>query len=127
DRHSIWPAVGYPDWRESKRTTGLFFAATWTRSPLVAARVESSGEHLRAAFAQRALDHFGYGRWQSAGKICAARCSVAIAVLRSHQLARGPYIFWRRDRSACLIRRADQRWAAEFVSRIGAKFANQRS
>src|SRR6266566_4035613 len=81
DRNSVWAAIGHARWRKSKRAPGLFFAATRPRPSNSAARNKSPGQHLRAALAQRPLDHLGSDGGQFTGKICAARCLVAFAVL----------------------------------------------
>src|SRR6266550_1688555 len=81
DRDSVWYALRHARWRKSKRASGLFFAATRPGPSNSAARNKSPGQHLRAALAQRPLDYLGSGGGQSTGKICAARCVVAFAVL----------------------------------------------
>src|SRR6266581_8735921 len=93
DRDSIWTTFGLARGRPSEWQAGLFFAATRSWPSAFAARVESSGQHLRAAFAQRALDCFRDRSREFAGKICAAGCLVAFAVLRPRQPAPRAHFF----------------------------------
>ena len=69
-----------------KLTDGsLFSAAARAGASLAAARTESSRQHLCPPFAERPLDHLRDRGRQPAGKIRAARCLLALAVLRPHQ------------------------------------------
>src|SRR5207237_2544252 len=81
DQYAFWVALRHARRRNAERAPGLFPAATRAWPSDSAARNKSSGEYLRAAFTQRSLDHLGGGRGQFAGKIRAAGCSLAFAVL----------------------------------------------
>src|SRR5437667_9178987 len=59
NRYSVWGAIGHAHWREGGRAAGLFFAAPRARPSAFATRIKSSGQHLRVAFAYRALYHLG--------------------------------------------------------------------
>ena len=58
-------------------------------------------------FAQCSLDHLRDRGRQLAGKICAARCALALAVFRPDEPARRAHIFRRRHRRARELRGAD--------------------
>ena len=117
DRHSFRRTVRCDHRRKIIRAAGLFFAAArpWTSDP--AARTKSSGEHLRAAFAERSLDHLRHRRRKFAGKIRTAGCSASVAVLRSNQPAKWTYIFRRGHRGPHRLRRTDQCGSCAICSR----------
>mgnify|MGYP003693588917 CR=1 FL=1 len=56
-------------------------------------RIESSRQHLCAPFPRGALDHLRDGGRQLAGKIRAARCAPAVAILRPDEPAGGAHFF----------------------------------
>src|SRR5262245_30329719 len=93
NRHTIWTAVGPTRRWKIRRASGLFFAPARPRPSDSAARNKSPRQHLRAPFVERSLDRLGGGGRQLAGKICAARSGLTLAVLRSHQSKDGAYIF----------------------------------
>src|SRR5438128_1180341 len=118
-RHTVRCTIGHSCRRKSKRASCLFFAAPRPRSSDSAARTQSPGQYLCAAFAQRPLDHLSGSRGQFAGKICAARYLVAFAVLRSHESARCSYIFRRGHCCTYRVRGTDQHEAAKSFGAIG--------